>query len=144
MFIPTENIDALAPQLEALLRTPPDFQFDLVLCYTAKVAVAPSGEKPSVSVSEGKTGLRLSALCAQSTESTRITILNRRPDLTAILVDVVERTMPLTGGGNGGVGVGACGPAVMVDDLEKLVYHFPKAEAKRVGGVEMHAERFSL
>jgi hypothetical protein len=61
-----------------------------------------------------------------------------RPDLLALLKDVMANTE------EGGVGVGACGPVQMVLGLEKLVRELDKGEKKRVGGVEMHSERFSL
>jgi ferric-chelate reductase len=54
------------------------------------------------------------------------------------LDEVVAGTM------DGGVGVGACGPSGMVDGVERLVGCVSKGETKRVGGVEIHAERFSL
>lgn len=44
----------------------------------------------------------------------------------------------------GGVGVGVCGPSGLVQSMEKLVRDLPKEERKRVGGVEIYAEAFSL
>lgn len=60
-----------------------------------------------------------------------------RPDLAAILTDVLKTA-------RGGVGVGACGPAALVDKVQRLVRAVPSGENKRVGGVELHAEQFSL
>ncbi len=65
-------------------------------------------------------------------------MFSHRPDLSVILDDVIKTTV------GGGVGVGACGPGFLVEGLQKLVNAVPKEEKKRVGGVEIHAERFSL
>jgi ferric-chelate reductase len=61
-----------------------------------------------------------------------------RPDLSNLLNRVIANT------GVGGVGVGACGPSGLVDGVEKLVRAVSREEQKRVGGVELHSERFSL
>jgi len=44
----------------------------------------------------------------------------------------------------GGVGVGACGPVALIESVERLVNAVEREERKRVGGVEVHAEQFSL
>ena len=65
-------------------------------------------------------------------------VLDHRPDLAGIFGEVISVAS------GGGVGVGACGPGQMVEGVERLVAAVSGLERKRVGGVEMHAERYSL
>lgn len=104
----------------------PNFRLDLQLHYTSKDSdLADSEEK--IGSEEAKPDLASS-------------IYQGRPDLSKILSHLIAGQP----GGNGGVGVGVCGPAALGDSMEKLVQAVPTIDRKRVGGVELHAERFSL
>lgn len=109
----------------------PDFHLDLILCYTAKTETL-------ATKLEGEASRPLDAFNNLETPLIRVRVRNGRPDLAEVLDEVVRTTV------DGGVGVGACGPGGMVEGVERLVHHLPSAERKRVGGVEVHAERFSL
>lgn len=61
-----------------------------------------------------------------------------RPDLKVLLAEIVAAT------GDGGLGVGLCGPAGMVEQAERLCRGYDKSALARVGGIQVHAERFSL
>ena len=132
-----DNLEALAQHLEAILQSASaldsaqsDFHLDLILCFTARGdSTTKLEDKINPSVLDTLTGME--------TSSAKVRIENRRPDLKAILDEVVKYTV------SGGVGVGACGPG-LVEGLEKLVNGISKGESKRAGGVEIHAERFSL
>ncbi|ORY23691.1 hypothetical protein BCR39DRAFT_590872 [Naematelia encephala] len=137
-------IDALAPQIlkldqsaEGLELVQPDFRLNMILCFTAPVAAVVTNNE-DVRPSLAFKSLAEASTTHLETASNQITILNRRPDLREILDDVVRNTT------DGGVGVGGCGPAGMVDDLEKMVRGVPRIDRQRVGGVELHSERFSL
>lgn len=73
-----------------------------------------------------------------ASSSLSVKILHSRPDLRSILDDVVKVTL------RGGVGVGVCGPSGLVQSVEKLVRGLSTEEKKRVQGVEIYAEAFSL
>ena len=67
-------------------------------------------------------------------------IYQGRPDLPAILQGVINQSPD----GPAGVGVGVCGPAALGDSVERIVKGVKAEDKGRVGGVECHAERFSL
>jgi hypothetical protein len=70
---------------------------------------------------------------------------NRRPDFKALLHRLALDITPRGGENGGGVGVGACGPSVLVDGLENVVRDMSTSSAgRRAGGVVLHSESFSL
>ncbi|KAJ9094738.1 hypothetical protein QFC21_005896 [Naganishia friedmannii] len=135
------NIEALEPQLRGLadlatsLEASPesDVHLSLILCFTGKTK-ATSVQK----VEEKEIAPKTFTVNDIESPSLSIKIINSRPDLRCILEDVVKVTL------EGGVGVGVCGPSGMVQSMEKLVRDLPREEKKRVQGVEIYAEAFSL
>ena len=73
-----------------------------------------------------------------TSQNTTVEVVNSRPDLSQMLKAVLGSTS------SGGVGVGSCGPIPLVEQVENLARKVDKAEKARVGGVEVHVERFSL
>ena len=134
-----DHLEALVPIFEAMLSSAsnlesvqPDFHLDLILCSTAPVdPLARNVEKKSA-------GSELDRLSRLETPATRVRVLNRRPDVSGILTEVLRNTL------GGGVGVGVCGPGMLVEGMQRFVHALPLTERNRVGGVEIHAERFSL
>lgn len=132
----SDTLDALASQLMNLVvsvdgmdRVQPDFRLTLILCHTLLETGSSESEKRS----------SLASWRQFEAPMVNVKFVNSRPDTKAILDEVVTNTKA-----NGGVGIGSCGPAPMVDALGKLVWELSKSERIRVGGVEYHAERFSL
>ncbi|KAJ9115815.1 hypothetical protein QFC22_004956 [Naganishia vaughanmartiniae] len=132
------NIEALEPQLRRLIDLATsleasglDVHLSLILCFTSKT------EKTG---GEGEKGNALRGSGVNNIESPLLSvkIVNSRPDLQGILEGVVKLTL------KGGVGVGVCGPSGLVQSVEKYVRDVPKDEKKRVQGVELYAEAFSL
>jgi len=68
-----------------------------------------------------------------------IIVKHGRPVIESLLTGLINISLE-----GGGVGIGACGPQGMITDLERLVAGIDQVTKTRVGGVEMHAERFSL
>ena len=155
-----EYLDALGPLLNDLLRSvegielvQPDFHLTVILAHSTKLASSDSPPPSPTAVLSGKeiaspVGekqmapplLETAPGPQETTLTTVILIEGGRPNLAVILEEAVE----LAGTGKGGLGVGSCGPKQLTDGVEKLVRLLPKEERKRVGGVEVHTERFSL
>jgi ferric-chelate reductase len=132
------NLDALASQLQRLIDgattlglSRPDFHLSLILCFTSKA-------NTSVEAENKESDLKLHPIVDFESSSLSVKVLNSRPDLGKILEDIVRVTL------KGGVGIGVCGPSGLVQSMERLVRDLPKGEKKRVGGVEIYAEAFSL
>lgn len=133
----TGNLEALFPLLQALIDEAstldyicPDFTFTLELYFT----------KPSKRASVSKLFEQGAALDTCSPCIT-VSIENRRPDLNALLHRLALDISPR----GGGVGVGACGPRMLVDGLENIVRLMASSDTgKRAGGIVMHSESFSL
>ncbi len=83
-----------------------------------------------------------------------ITITSSRPDFSSILQQLALDTAPTTSFSEhelglkkrgGGIGVGGCGPLMMVEDMERCCRKVGKGvDGKRAGGITFHAEAFSL
>ncbi|KAH9942669.1 incomplete iron reductase [Amylocystis lapponica] len=88
------------------------------------------------------------ALVAVQTLPPGLTLSGGRPKLGKLLEDVVERTCSLHSNECGSVGsltgvvAGVCGPLALGEDLAKAVRGIPAADAKAVGGIELHEETF--
>jgi ferric-chelate reductase len=111
---------------ETIKSLDPAFALDLHLHFTAP--------ESSITDAEDKIGLekpegQLHAMIHQG-----------RPDIPAILAKLIA----IQPDGNGGLGVGACGPTGLGDSVERIVKAVPCVDRRRIGGVELHVERFSL
>ncbi|CAD6590389.1 MAG: hypothetical protein TREMPRED_005719 [Tremellales sp. Tagirdzhanova-0007] len=123
------HLEALVPIFEAMLSSAsnlesvqPDFHLDLILCSTAPVdPLARNVEKKSA-------GSELDRLSRLETPATRVRVLNRRPDVSGILTEVLRNTL------GGGVGVGVCGPGMLVEGMQRFVHALPLTERNRSSG----------
>ncbi|KAJ9091924.1 hypothetical protein QFC21_007037 [Naganishia friedmannii] len=134
-----ENLEALEYQLRSVIdiatslgSSRSDFHLSLILCFTSRSHADSRSDEL-----EGDSP-KLNFLNDIESSSLSVKILNSRPELREILTGIVKVTL------RGGVGVGVCGPSGLVQSVEKHVRALPKAEKKRVDGVEVHAEAFSL
>lgn len=150
-----DHLDALHPQLLEIVHTAqaleslhPDFALHIVLCYTksknvdSNPLVIDSDAPPISPTTEKPRPIELPSvidLPLLSASNTTLEVLGSRPDLAAVMRSLVE-----TAKDGGGVGIGACGPGPLVEQVENLARKFDKGEKKRVGGIEVHVERFSL
>ncbi|WWD19441.1 hypothetical protein CI109_103901 [Kwoniella shandongensis] len=137
------ELDGLGRQLQDLVASAlkvtdsqPDFRLTLILSHTVLLDLG----IPPVEVAEEKVEKTkiTSLLKEMETDTISVQLRSGRPDLKQILEDVVRTTA------KGGVGVGVCGPHALSYHVEELVFNVTQEDRKRVGGVEVHAERFSL
>jgi len=62
-----------------------------------------------------------------------------RPDISNLLNDVVSDGASASGGG---LGVGVCGPAGMVETVSQAVTNLDPGRVQQIGGVKLHTEKF--
>ena len=126
----------------------PDFHLSLRICCSSAKKSSPIGasdlpNSSTLSLAQSEkvmiTSSPMTQLLAMNTDGVRIDVSYGRPELQRVLDETLE-----TSKGKGGVGVGVCGPAGMVEEMERRVAKVDAPTRKSVGGVEIHAERFSL
>lgn len=130
-ILPSELLDYLLPSLQSLLDLSQD-----VPSLSLSIRLACTSQPPiPTSVSKHLKPLRLVDSATPTSTLVPIVTYSRRPDLVSLFDGLIQRTRV-----GGGVGICACGPAPLVEAVEKFVDEVDEEKARRVGGVEMFIE----
>lgn len=150
-LIAIDDCTSLAPLLLSLLdkvqsfqQTSPTFEFRLILFETTSAQPAAPKidlDRPLHLDADARADEEKAAAKEVDTspkDSPLVTTNHGRPDFSQILAQALAVTQ------GGGMGVGACGPAGMLERIDRASRHLSRAEMQRAGGFTLHNERFSL